>query len=265
MSKLGVDGLRAEREALLALARDLTAEEWNLPSDCAGWSVRDVYAHMASTLHGVVDPAFLPDTSGDDPEGAMEGPVAERRSWTVEQVVEEFETYSAQAADVFAMTQDEPMASTLLPMGKLGTHPMAILPGTFLFDAYCHLRNDILEPTGPIDRPEPARDEQRLQPTVEWMLAGLPWMCTEELAFVDRPVALRLTGPGGGEWTIAPGGDDGRVLVSEGAPAGAVATVTSSTHDFVIWGTQRRPWHDYVTVDGDAEYAARVLDAVNVI
>ena len=146
----------------------------------------------------------------------MEAPVAERRAWPVDDVLAEYETYSGQVADLGASLQDPPMSETMLPMGDLGTHPMSIMPSTFLFDGYCHLRNDILKPNGPIDRPEPPRDEKRLAPTIEWMLAGLPWMCTEQLAFVDRPITLVITGVGGGTWTIGPGGDDGRVLVSEG-------------------------------------------------
>jgi hypothetical protein len=218
---------------------------------------------MGASLHGVVDPAFLVDTSGDV-EAAMEGPVEERRAWTVEQVLEEYETFSDQAANIFSMAQEPPMADTMLPMGALGTHPMSILAGTFLFDAYCHLRNDILAPNGPIERPQPPRDEMRLQPTVEWMLAGLPWMCADALSFMDRKVALVLTGPGGGAWTIGPGGEDGRPLVVEGKD-GVAATLTSTTHDFVVWGTQRRPWRTLATAVGDDAYATRVFDAINIV
>src|SRR4029077_6547485 len=108
----------------------------------------------------------------------------------------------------------------------------------FLFDNYCHLRNDILKPNGPIDRPEPPRDEQRVAPTLEWMLAGLRWMCTKQLGFVKKPIALELTGVGGGTWSIGPGGDDGRVLVTEGASSDAAATVRPHSHTLVFWGTQ---------------------------
>jgi len=265
MSTLAVEGLRAERDATLTIAKSLTDDEWNAPSDCAGWAVRDVIAHMASILHGVADPSVMPDLSGGT-ENGMEVPVAERRAWTIEEVVAEYETYSGQVADLGATLQDPPLSETLLPMGDLGTHPLAIMPSTFLFDNYCHLRNDILKPNGPIDRPEPARDEMRLRPTVEWMLAGLPWMCAAALdGVVDRPITLTLDGVGGGTWTIGPGGEDGRVLVTEGAAADAVATVTSTSHDFVIWGTQRRPWKSLTTITGDAEYAGRVLDGIKII
>lgn len=265
MSQLAVDGFRAEREAILTVAKGITAEEWLLPSACAGWTVRDVVGHMACTLHGVIDPAFLPNTT-DGTERAMEPAVAERRSWPIEAVLEEYESYSEQAANVFASVQDAPLSETMLPMGELGTHPMSILPSTFLFDGYTHLRNDILTPNGSIDRPQPPRDEMRLRPTIEWMLAGLPWMCADALrGIVDRPIVLELDGPGGGTWTIAPGGDAGRVSLREGASSDAAATVHGTDHDFVIWGTRRAAWRDLVKVEGDQAYAARVLDAIKII
>ena len=266
MSELAVQGFRAERDAIIDVAKSLRDEEWNLPSDCAGWSIRDVYGHMACTLHGVIDPAYLPSMGDGGTEQSMEAPVAERRAWTIEQVLDEYATYSAQAADAFAALQQPPMADTMLPMADLGTHPMSILPATFLFDAYTHLRVDVLKPFGAIDRPEPPRDEQRLGPTVEWMLAGLPWMCADALASAVRsPLVLELSGPGGGVWTITPGGEDGRVSITEGASDDAIATARSSSHDFVIWGTKRRPFADYVTIAGDGDAARAFLAAVNII
>ena len=265
MSEQAVEGFRAEREAILEIARSLSDEEWNSPSDCAGWTTRDVLAHMAATLHGVVDPAYLPDMTAGT-EGAMETPVELRRQRPVADVLDEYETYSGQAADVFAAVQAPGVGKTPLPMGDLGTHTMAMLPATFLFDAYTHLRVDMLSPYGSIERPEPPRDARRLGPTIEWMLAGLPWMCSDALAtLVDRPLQLELTGTGGGTWSFAPGGDDGRMAITPGQTSDAAATVRSDAHDFVIWGTQRRPWRDFVALSGDGEYAASVLDAVNVI
>ncbi|WP_420751314.1 maleylpyruvate isomerase family mycothiol-dependent enzyme [Rhodococcus sp. O3] len=39
---------RAERTQLATLLRSLTPEQWNAPSLCTGWTVRDVVAHMLS-------------------------------------------------------------------------------------------------------------------------------------------------------------------------------------------------------------------------
>ena len=93
-----------------------------------------------------------------------------------------------------------------------------------------------------------------------------PWLCADALdGVVDRPIALALEGPGGGTWTIAPGGEDGRVVVSENTNGDVVATVHSTDHDFVIWGTRRAPWRELVKIEGDEDYAGRVLDAIKII
>jgi uncharacterized protein (TIGR03083 family) len=264
MSQLGVDGFRAERAAILDIAHSLSDDEWAAASDCTGWAVRDVIAHMGSVLHGVVDPSAMIDLSAGT-EISMEAPVAQRRALPIADVLGEYEEFSGMAADAFAALQEPPMAETDLPMGELGTHPMSMLASTFLFDAYCHLRHDILQPNGSIERPEPPRDEQRLRPTLEWMLAGLPWMNSDALTFMDRPVTLRFEGPGGGTWTVHPRGGAERVTLVAGADGASAATVTSSDHDFVAWGTQRRPWNASVTIDGDEGYAAKVLDGINII
>src|SRR5438067_2597635 len=88
MSTLGVEGLRAERDATLTIAKSLTDDEWHASSDCDGWAVRDVIAHMGSIQHGVVDPSVMPDLSGGT-ENGMEAPVSERRAWTIEEVLAE--------------------------------------------------------------------------------------------------------------------------------------------------------------------------------
>ena len=38
-------------EAFLELARSLTAADWTVPSACAGWTAKDVLAHLALGLH----------------------------------------------------------------------------------------------------------------------------------------------------------------------------------------------------------------------
>jgi hypothetical protein len=81
---------------------------------------------------------------------------------------------------------------------------------------------------------------------------------------VTKPIGLKLTGPGGGEWTIAPAQDDGLVGVAQGIAGETAAVVTSTGPEFVIWATQRRPWRERdVKIEGDETYAASVLDAVN--
>jgi uncharacterized protein (TIGR03083 family) len=255
MTESAIPALRSLRDQALWLASSLSDAEWNLASDCSGWSVRDLYAHMGGVLHGVVDPAFM--RAGDDPndmEAGMEVGVAERRSWPIAEVVSEYEAFSAQAIDNFAALQGSDMGAMEIPMGNLGTHPLHLLANAFVFDAYCHLRNDLLAPYGPLDRPAPAASAEHLGPIMDWMIAGLPQMCAAELTFMDAPVMLELVGDGGGAHLVGPEG---------GAPR---ATITTTPDAFVRWGTRRRPWRDEgVSIAGDEAYAAKFCDATNVI
>src|SRR5258706_16093566 len=100
MSELAVKGFRAEREAILAVARGITADEWLLPSACEGWTGRDVFGHMACTLHGVIDPAFLPDATGGT-EKSMEPAVPQRRARPIEAGPAEYRTHNEPAPGGF--------------------------------------------------------------------------------------------------------------------------------------------------------------------
>ena len=265
MSKDALAALTKERATVLALAESLTPQEWAMPSDCAGWRVQDVIAHMSAVYKSVGGGtvASAPDAPGDAERNADAG-VDERRSWSPADVLAEYAEWSEKGLAAFAGMNEEPMASMVIPLGNLGSHPMHILTNAIVFDHYCHLRWDLLAPHGPLQRPALEVDDERLVPTMEWMLGGLPQMCERELAFVDRSVNLVFEGPGGGSYVLRPGAE--RTSIEAGHDADAAATVTSNAHEFVCWGTKRRDWRTMaVTVDGDEAYGAAVLDAINVI
>jgi MDMPI C-terminal domain len=105
----------------------------------------------------------------------------------------------------------------------------------------------------------------RSSATIEWLIDGVPQMSPPSLVeALDRPIALRLTGAGGDDWTLRAGAGT-RVDLVEGTSGDEAATITSPAIEFVIWATHRRPWQDRdVAVEGDTEAAARVLDAIHV-
>jgi hypothetical protein len=85
------------------------------------------------------------------------------------------------------------------------------------------------------------------------------------MRWVDHDLTLVLKGPGGGAWGISPTGN-GYLEVRPRPPANSVTTITAVAEDFPVWSTQRRSWRDYdVAIDGDPEYGARFLDAMNII
>ena len=265
MSKEALDALTKERANVIALAQSLTSDEWTLESDCAGWRVQDVLAHMSAVYKTVAGGtvATAVDAPGDAERNADAG-VDERRSWPAADVLAEYVEWSEKGLVAFAGMNEEPMASMVIPLGNLGSHPMHILTNAIVFDHYCHLRWDLLAPNGPLQRSALDVDDERLGPTMEWMLGGLSQMCASELAFVDRPVNLVFEGAGGGSYVLRPGAEI--TSIEPGHDGDAAATVTSSAHEFVCWGTKRRDWRAMsVQVAGDADYGAAVLDAINVI
>ena len=66
-------------------------------------------------------------------------------------------------------------------------------------------------------------------------------------------------------WRIAPDGDNGHLMITDGPAADGVATVSSDGHAFVIWGTCREPWRQHCSISGDEAVAARFLDALNIV
>ena len=56
MSREGIEALRIAVDEVKSVITTLTDEEWLRPSGCAGWSVRDLVAHMSSNYKETVDP-----------------------------------------------------------------------------------------------------------------------------------------------------------------------------------------------------------------
>ncbi len=281
MTKAAVAGLKAIHEDLGGVLATLTDTEWDQPTACEGWTVKDLVAHVTSNFKEMIEPtpapepvdagaaaAASPTTASPTAEQAMEMLVAPRKSWSPAQLVGEYERYREAVFGALAAMQEEPTASTVIPIADLGRYPLHLLANAYCFDHYCHLRHDLLAPTGPIDRPLPPIDDLRLRPGIEWMMEGLGKMQVENLnPLVARPLRFVFTGPGGGTWTVHPAepGGDGTLRTVEGADVEAAATITSTADSFVRWGTCRWPWRDHCMLDGDEAYATAVLDALDIV
>lgn len=261
--------MRAARDEVLGVIRSLNEDEWAAPSDAKGWSVRDVIAHLAWTQKSIVAPwAALPAMRGDI-ERANDRIVERWRALTPAQLVAAYEAWSRRALRLQPAIQSRVLRRLPIPLGGIGTYPAhLVLANGFVFDHWAHLRIDVMAPTGPIARDVAPADEQRMGPIVAWMLNGLPKMCGHGLDWVDRPIGLTLTGPGGGMWVAGPGGANGRVKVSPDPDgrAAVAAIVTSPSVELPVWGTRRRPWRTRdVSITGDEDFAARFCDTIHIV
>ena len=266
MSKVAMIALKIEIDRAKNLFAALTADQWALPSGCTDWRVQDVACHMASVFHQIADPASIDGGEGKDAEVDAEVPVQARKSWTPMQVMAEYNEWAEKGFAALGAMQEEPTASTVIPMANLGSHPLHIASNAIVFDHYCHLRHDIGHAI-PAAANLP-RDDAALSAALVWMLAGTPEMCAPALASCSVGVNLVFEGPaasayaitppatGAGLWSVVPGANP------------AFASATGTAHDFVSWATKRAKWSDHVTLSGDPGAqagASATLDALNII
>jgi hypothetical protein len=189
--------------------------------------------------------------------------VAEWRGRDARETIEFVETQLAKALPVFTPLQEEPYASTEAQLLDLGTYPLHAIVDMFTFDFMTHLRFDILKPRGPIDRNIEPLDEERLGPAISWLLGGIPKMQPDLWRHLDGPVGLALTGPAATSVVLRPI-DQAIVIATKDAESSEpLATVTSTTTDFLAWSTTRLRWRDVVRVEGDDSVAGDFLDALN--
>jgi uncharacterized protein (TIGR03083 family) len=265
MSKDGIHGMRAAGDDLLDIASRLTEDQWQLASTAAGWSIKDVFVHLGSLLEllqGAVSGAAVPDAGIEELNDRV---VSTRRDWTPAEATKFLQEQLSAALGAFTGLQNEPVASTLVPMLDLGTYPLHAVADMFSFDMTTHLRYDILAPLGPIHLSAPALDETRLRPAVSWLIQGLSQMQADLSSHLLAPISLELTGPGHRQVLLT--SDAGVLAVSQAADAtvDAIATVTSTTVDFLGWSTQRMPWNPLVHISGDRQVAEHFLNALNLV
>lgn len=222
-----VDALHADRQALLEICAGLTEADWKAPSGCAGWSVQDVVAHMGALWWTVLDEGHLPDTGDAPTEQAQEIVVGARRSWGPQQVVDDYTKVSLHALEALAGLESQDFE---VDLGAFGTYHISVLPNTFAFDHYTHIRADLFAPRGPLTLAPPPSDELRLRPTLDWIEAALPQQSASTVAQLPGAVAITTTGVAART-----------IVAGEGSP---VATVESDAPSLVRWITQRGSWEE---------------------
>ncbi len=263
----GVAALEAFHNRIARVCRTFSDAEWIAPSACPGWRVRDVISHIGAGARSLIDPLPVPEDRQPLPtnrEREHDVHVDIRRSWTVAEVMDEFEQFGAERLQRLPGLQEEPLASTKIEIPGLGTYPMHAAANGLAFDCFCHLYHDIAAPAGPIERALSAPTHEEMLPVVQWMMWGLPQMQGPELdESLLAPITIRLTGPGESEWTVRRPDAEGGLVVESGG--GADVVVTSTAVDFVSWGTGRSAWHAACEVEGDMAAATAFLSTLDIV
>lgn len=249
----------AERAEVLAFCATLAPAEWRMNSLAEGWSIQDVIAHMGTGCHAVFSPSAAKLLRGNDIERANDSMVDSRRDWSSTDVLAEYRRWSRVFGAVFARLGRTPLGGVQAPLAELGKFPVRLLLSALVFDQHTHLHHDMAPALG---RPAPGTDGNRMAVVLEWMMAVLSnQLRAQPLPFLDRPLSITLSGPGGGTWQVLPSGS-----VSSGAAGSTAAQITGVALEFPQWGTQRASWRDRdVNITGDSDYAEAFLDAVDIV
>jgi hypothetical protein len=219
---------------------------------------------MSAAFHGCFTPWLLKLMRTKELERSSDQDVEQRAAWAPEKVLSEYERWSGRYLKLQPIVRNAGLSGLKIPLGELGTYPLGIFPAAFTFDHHTHLRHDVAEAIG---RTPPPTDSERLAVVLEWMTYGIPQMCRHTMAVVDRPLDLTLNGDGQAAqtWGLSPS-PSGLLELHPGGSPGAEAHITGQDREFVLWGTQRKPWREHdVKIDGDVELGTRFLDALNVV
>jgi uncharacterized protein (TIGR03083 family) len=199
---------RTEYDRCLAQFRALGAPDWGRPTECSGWTVRDMAAHMLGMVEMA---ASFRESRRQQRQATAAGgvfidaltglQVVERADWPPERIVERFAARRAAAVRGRRMTPGFIRSRSMELSQEFNGEPddwsIGYLIDVILTrDPWTH-RGDIARATG-----QPAE----LTPDHDGVI--IADVVTEWASRHDKPYRLRLTGPVGGAWSRGIGGEE---------------------------------------------------------
>jgi uncharacterized protein (TIGR03083 family) len=248
----------------VALAREIPREQWDLPTDLDGWTVKDNVAHTAH-LEGVL--AGAPEETLQVPEaphvkGLMsyytEQGVLARRDRDMGSLADEIErSVATRYAALRAEPPSDPAAAPPRTPGGVPWDNQTLLNNRPV-DVWMH-EQDIRRAIG--------RPGGYSSPVATHVLQvfgrALPMVVGKRVA-PPAGTTVRVAVPDAGLHSTVRVGDDGRAsrVDDETAPT---TTVTLSPQDFVVLSGGRRPPESArAVIDGDEDLGRRLLSAMAV-
>lgn len=259
---------------LIALLRTLGDDDWDRPTVAGTWVVRDIVAHLVDlTLRRL---SFHRDRMAPPPPPFA---IASERDF-----VRFINTINAQWVDAAKRLSPRVLTDLLarasadladwfesLPAGAPGLFGVSwagemTSEGWFdvgrEFTELWHHQQQIRMAVGA----PPLSDPRFLRATIEIALRGLPHAYRDVPAQTGQTIALDVSGPAGGTWSLRR--DDDRWTLHAGAAEDAAAHVRMS--DDTAWqllfnALGERPPAQAIHVDGDRALAAPLLKARSIV
>ena len=246
----------------------ISATEWDIATDCPGWSVRDNVSHLIGIerkLLGLPDdpplqeyPTYVKNDLGRFNEAA----IASRRQRSGAEVLKEFTDVTAQRERMLAaMSTDDFDRPGWSPIGEV---PYRQFMTVRLFDSWVHeqdMRRALARPghlTGPV-----------VDAVMAWHRRSLGFIVGKKAGAPEGSVvAFSVTGPTAAHYMVEV--RDGRATVLESATATPTATLTFDTEAFNAllcgrWTADDALARSRLTLDGDLTLARAVAGALSYV
>ncbi|MEY9966008.1 uncharacterized protein (TIGR03083 family) [Streptacidiphilus sp. MAP12-16] len=255
-------------EAVSELVAPLTEGEWNRPTECPGWSVRDVVSHViAMELELLGDPRPIHTLPRDlrhvvdEFTRYCEVPVDKRRCHTAPEMTGELEYTIIRRSRSLRESRYEPMDEVRWPMGPYSRDvPYHQLLRTRVFDVWTHeqdLRRALRTP-GDLDSPSAVVTRDYLiemLPKAVAKLAGAP---------AGSTVVFDVHGPLEFMRTVRVD-ENGHGSVDEQVPLAPAVRLTTDWETYARLACGRVPVATAnVKVEGDEALARRILENFSV-
>jgi uncharacterized protein (TIGR03083 family) len=255
------------RAALAAVLADLSPADWQRPTVCAPWLVRDVVAHILGddlarlsrsrdryTPHPVDRSSFPASLHRRNQQWVdATGPVSPALLLAL------LETVTPQVLAYWRGVDLESLGEAV-SWASPGPAPVWLDCARDFTEYWTHL-HQILEAAG---RPALA-DDQALRGVLDTFMRALPLTLGQHAGHAAGILTVRVPGPAGGAWTC--GYDGGQWRWTDQPPAGAT-TVTLDAD--VLWrlctrGVEPAQARRHAEIEGDMRLAEAALQIVSII
>ncbi len=261
------DLLEETWRSIIALGQELSEEDWERPTDCPGWSVKDHVSHVIGTERMLQGLSPAETELGDVPH--VKNPIGEfnerevalRRQRSGREVLAELQELADLRLDTLRSGDEVYFGQERMTPTGPGT--MLDFLSIRILDCWVH-EQDIRRA---VDRPGhlgggPAEH------TIDRLLRTIPIVVGKRAAAPEgSTTVIEITGPV--TRTIPVVVEGGRAKVVEAAAAGApIATVTMDTETFLVLAVGRQTAEERagkIAIDGDAQLGQAIVDNLNMM
>ena len=258
-------------EGLLALLSELSAEEWESPTACEGWSVKDVALHLLGVEVGILSrkrDRFSPPSQQSDTPLELVALVNDLNATWVQvtrrispRLLCDLLRFTGSQACAYFQSLDPYQLGN--PVSWAGPDPAPVwLDLAREYTERWHHQQHIRDAVG---RPG-FKDPQFFAPVLDTFVRALPHTFRDIDAPEGTLLTLTLSGESGGQWHLLREGSDWHLYREVDGKPDAEAVLDED----VAWrlftrGLEKDEAREQVTAMGDRALALKVLDMVSII